>query len=174
MKKLIKNLFLAIGALIFAAVVLLSTVYFGLSIFGETAFAAELPDIEEPCGLSTEELETVLKYDLKPYAQAFLNAEEDYGINACFLASISALESGWGRYRFKENNIFGFGQKAFDDVEHCIDYVAWYLRKNYLNEEGKYYRGGTIADIGKVWCPDDGYWVRQVSGIYRRMTDVKD
>ena len=74
---------------------------------GTECFAAEIPGIEEPCGLSTEELEAVLKYDLKPYAQEFLYAEEDYGINACFLASIAALESGWGRYQFKENNIFG-------------------------------------------------------------------
>ena len=52
------------------------------------AYAAELPDIEEPCGLSAEELEERLKGNLKPYAQAFLHAEEDYEINALFLCGI--------------------------------------------------------------------------------------
>jgi hypothetical protein len=76
------------------------------------------------------------------------------------------LESGWGEHRFKTNNIFGFGQKEFLSIPHCIDYVAWYLRKNYINENGRYYRGGTISDIGKIWCPDGGEWVRLVTGIY--------
>ena len=79
-----------------------------MSIFGVEAFAYELPSIEEPCGMSTEELETVLKGELKNYAQAFLHAEADYEINACFLASIAALESGWGEHQFRPNNIFGF------------------------------------------------------------------
>ena len=131
------------------------------------AFAAELPSIEEPCGLSAEELEERLKGNLKPYAQAFLYAEEDYEINACFLASIAALESGWGEHQFRPNNIFGFGRMEFESVPKCIDYVSWYLRKHYLNENGKYYRGGTISDIGKIWCPDGtGEWVRLVTGIY--------
>lgn len=136
---------------------------------GIKAFAAELPSITEPCGMSTEELEAVLKGNLKQYAQEFLNAEEDYHINACFLASIAALESGWGEHQFKTNNIFGFGQKEFLSIPHCIDYVAWFLRKHYINENGRYYRGGTIADIGKIWCPDDGEWVRLVIGIYGGM-----
>lgn len=131
---------------------------------GVEAFA--MPNIEEPCGMDVEELEAVLKYDLKQYAQDFLNAEEDYEINACFLASVSALESGWGRFCFKPNNIFGFGRKAFDSVPDCIDYVAWYLRKNYLNENGKYYRGGTIDDIAKVYCPGIEAWPKLIKQIY--------
>ena len=156
--KLIKELFFAllIGAII-ATMILFPIV---------NAYAAELPDIEEPCGMSTEELEGVLKGELKQYAQEFLHAEEDYEINACFLVSIAALESGWGEHQFRPNNIFGFGRMEFESVPKCIDYVSWYLRKHYLNKNGKYYRGGTISDIGKIWCPDGGEWVRLVTGIY--------
>jgi hypothetical protein len=169
MKKFLKTLlsireWLEVGTVLALTVILFFAV--SLSIAKEDAFAAELPSITEPCGMSTEELESVLKGNLKRYAQEFLNAEEDYHINACFLASIAALESGWGEHQFKTNNIFGFGQKEFLSIPHCIDYVAWYLRKNYINENGRYYRGGTIADIGKIWCPDDGTWVRLVTGIY--------
>jgi hypothetical protein len=156
--QIIKEIFISFffGTII-AFVIIFSTV---------NAYAAEIPSIEEPCGLSTEEFEHRLKHELKPLAKTFLEAEEKFKINACFLASVSALESGWGRYHFIENNIFGFGRKTFESKEECILFVAEYLRKNYLNEDGKYFRGGTISAIGKIWCPDDGTWVRLVTGIY--------
>lgn len=147
----------------FSAGLLIAAIIISCSV---NAHASSLPDITEPCEMSTEELSAVLKYNLKPYAEAFLNAEADYDINACFLASIAALESGWGRYMFRENNIFGFGKKDFESVEKCIDYVAWFLRKNYLNETGRYYRGGTIEAIGSVYCPDGGEWAELVTSIY--------
>jgi hypothetical protein len=152
----------------FAMTIVYICVLAGMSIFGTEAFGAELPSIEEPCGLSTEELEAVLKGELKNYAQAFLHAEADYEINACFLASIAALESGWGEHQFRPNNIFGFmTRKQFSSVEENIDFVSWWLRKHFLNENGRYYRGGTISDIGKIWCPDGtGDWERLVTGIY--------
>lgn len=151
--------------------VLCVCVRIGLSIFGTQAFGYEFPSIEEPCGMSTEELEAVLKGELKNYAQEFLNAEEDYGISATFLASVAAAESAWGEKQFRTNNIFGFGKMEFESIPKCIDYVSWYLRKHYLNENGKYYRGGTISDIGKIWCPDNGEWVRLVTGIYGGMVN---
>ena len=139
----------------------------GLSIFGVEAFAYELPGIEEPCGLSTEELEARLKGDLKQYAGAFLQAEADYEINALFLCAVAAAESGWGEHQFRPNNIFGFmSRKSFESVEHNIDFVSWWIRKHYLNKNGRYYRGGTISAVGKIWCPDGGEWVRLVTGIY--------
>ena len=172
MKK-ITDIIIGIGTFFAVAAAAMVIVWFcvlvGMSIFGTQAFGAELPSIEEPCGMSTEKLESVLKGELKQYAQEFIWAEEDYGINACFLASIAALESGWGEHQFRPNNVFGFGRMKFESVPKCIDYVSWYLRKHYLNESGKYYRGGTIADIGKIWCPDGGQWVRLVTGIYGGM-----
>jgi hypothetical protein len=158
--KLIKELFFAllIGAII-ATMILFPAV---------NAYAAELPGITEPCGLSVEELESRLKGNLKNYAQAFLHAEEDYEINALFLCAVAALESGWGERCFRPNNFFGFmTSREFRSPEECIDFVAWWLKKHYLNENGKYYRGGTISAIGKIWCPDGtGDWERLVAGIY--------
>ena len=162
--KFVSMVLIVAAVLIAAWIFLTACVYFGVQ-----TFAAELPSITEPCGFTVEQLESKLKHDLKPYAQEFLNAEEDYGINACFIASVAALESGWGRFMHVDNNIFGFGQKKFDSVEHSIDYVSWFLYKNYIREDGRYYRGGTIADIGTVYCPDGGEWVELVSGIYWRL-----
>lgn len=153
-----------IGVLVAVSVILGLCVACGVEIFGERAFAAEIPSITEPCGMSTEELTAVLKYSLKPYAEDFLRAEEDYQVNACFLASISALESGWGRKCFRKNNIFGFGQREFETVTKCIDYVAWFLRKNYLNENGRYYNGATIEGVSVRYCDEE--WARLVEDIY--------
>lgn len=163
------GMFFAVAAA--AMVIVWLCVLVGMSIFGTQAFAYELPSIEEPCGMSTEELETVLKGNLKNYAQEFLWAEEDYGISATFLASIAAAESAWGRYCFRPNNIFGYmTSRKFSSIPENIDFVAWKLKKNYLNKNGKYYRGGTIEAIGKIWCPDGtGDWERLVTGIYSRM-----
>lgn len=155
----------------FAMLIIYLCVLAGMSIFGTEAFAAELPSIEEPCGLSTEELEAVLKGELKQYAQEFLWVEEDYGVSATFLCAVAAAESGWGEHCFRPYNFFGFmTNKEFSSAAENIDFVAWWLRKHYLNENGRYYRGGTISDIGKIWCPDGtGDWERLVTGIYSRM-----
>lgn len=151
--------------------ILLACVSFGMKVFGVEAFGTELPSITEPCGLSTEEFEAVLKGDLKNYAKEFLQAEADYEINAVFLASIAAAESAWGEKQFRPNNIFGFmTRKEFGSVEHNIDFVAWWLREHYLNEWGCYYRGGTIKAVGEIWCPDNGEWVDLVTSIYAQMS----
>ncbi len=169
--EILKGIVLVILVSVISMLAVWICVVLGTSIFGEQAFGYETLSITEPCGLSTEELESVLKGELKQYAQEFLNAEEDYEINACFLASIAAAESGWGEHQFRLNNIFGFGRAEFESVPKCIDYVSWYLRKHYLNENGKYYRGGTIEAIGRIWCPDDGEWVKLVTGIYGGMAN---
>ena len=131
---------------------------------GVKAFACEF-DVTAPCGLSTEELEAVLKYDLKEYAEEFLQAEEDYGINACFLASIAALESGWGRSDLakNKNNLFGWkgkdGYKEFESPERCIDFVAWKLSKKYINKGLD-----TIDKIAPVYCNEE--WAGYLKDIW--------
>lgn len=116
--------------------------------------------------ISLEELEAGLKYDLIPLASYFLEAEELYGVNACYLASIAALESGWGRYQFRENNLFGFGRKSFDTPEECIYYVAEFLATEYLSEDGKYFGGGySLYHVNKYYNGSDE-WYEGVCSVY--------
>lgn len=116
--------------------------------------------------VSLEELEAGLKYELVPLAAYFLQAEELYGVNACYLASIAALESGWGRYQFRENNLFGFGRKSFDTPEECIYYVAEFLATEYLSEDGRYFGGGySLYHVNKYYNGSDE-WYESVSSIY--------
>ena len=119
-----------------------------------------------PSNVTSEELAAALKYDLISLASCFIEAEELYGVNACYLASIAALESGWGRYQFKENNLFGFGHMSFDSPEECIYYVAEFLATNYLVEDGRYFSGGyTLRHVNKYYNGSDE-WLYKVSSIY--------
>lgn len=116
--------------------------------------------------VSLKELEAGLKYELVPLAAYFLQAEELYGVNACYLAAIAALESGWGRYQFRENNLFGFGRKSFDTPEECIYYVAEFLATEYLSEDGRYFGGGySLYHVNKYYNGSDE-WYESVSSIY--------
>ena len=148
----------------------LSTAFFIAIIFA-TSLSTFGYDLSEPCGLSEQELAGKLKYELVQYAEDFLDAENEHGVNACFLAAVASLESGHGRYCFRPNNIFGWSGKSFDSVPDCIDYVAEKLKKNYIDPNGKYYRGGTIADIGKIYCPGNEDWVRLVSSIFEKLSE---
>lgn len=154
MKKAIKTVLAVV-----LAILLLST---------ETA-AATIPAITEPCGMTAEELDEHLKGDLIGYAASFLQAEEDYGINACFLASVAGLESGWGRSKVakNKNNLFGWtknsgGYKEFDSYENCIDWCSWKIKKNYI-DKGR----TTIASIGEKYCDEE--WSEIVTKIYGGM-----
>lgn len=119
-----------------------------------------------PSNVSIAELEAGLKYELVPLAAYFLEAERLYGVNACYLASIAALESGWGRYQFRENNLFGFGRKSFDTPEECIYYVAEFLATEYLSEDGRYFGGGySLYHVNKYYNGSDE-WYESVSSIY--------
>ena len=122
-------------------------------------------DVTAPCEMSTEELSAVLKYELKEYAGEFLQAEKDYGINACFLASIAAHESSWGRSDLakNKNNLFGWkgrnGYKEFESPERCIDFVAWKLSKKYISKGLD-----TIDEIAPVYCNEE--WAGYVKDIW--------
>lgn len=106
-------------------------------------------DLTTLSGVTAKELDDVLKYDLKGLGEYFVKAEQEHGVNALFLASVAALESGWGRYCFKENNMFGYGSMSFNSKEECIDFVAMKLKENYLSPNGKYHNGYTIDAVNK-------------------------
>lgn len=108
-----------------------------------------------PCGLTVQELESGLLGGLKPYAKAFLQAEEETGVNAVFLAAVAALESGWGDSRIaqEKNNLFGWGgasgYMAFESKEACISKVAERIKALYLTPEGKYFNGYTVQAVNE-------------------------
>lgn len=110
-------------------------------------------DLRTPSGYTSQELESGLLKGLVPLAGQFIAAEEYYGVNAVFLAAVSALESGWGQSGWsKHNNIFGYGnKKAFDSKAKCIFDVTGAIRRNYLSPDGRYFKGYTIDGVNHYY-----------------------
>lgn len=121
-------------------------------------------DLREPSGLTYEELENSLKGELRELAPAYYHIEKVYGINAVFKASQDAIESGWGEYCFKENNISGwFTHSSFSSKEECVLYTSKLFKDMYLTEPdytnkniGINFNGYTIPDISIKYNPIDG------------------
>lgn len=126
-------------------------------------------DMDSECGLTLEQLEKGLMYDLVPLASTYLQVEEELEVNAVFKAAQDALESNWGQDCFDENNISGFfTHRDFICKEECIWFVSerlhsWYLTdpEDHCDDEycgvGQFFNGYSIYDVSVKYCPaDDG------------------
>lgn len=89
-------------------------------------------------------------------AQAFVNAEDVYGVNALYLASTIGWESGWARYHSGYNNVAGWkystGWADFNSEYECIMTVAEGLSTHFRESVGDY-----LGDITSMYCPEPGY-----------------
>ena len=136
-----------------------------------------------PSNITAEELSSGLLYDLKRYAGCFVEMEKEYGVNAIFLASVAALESGWCRtdIAVNNNNLFGYknpsgnGFRYFSSKEDSIVTVAKHLKTNYLTEGAPYYNGLSIKGINVKYCEQKD-WYKKIdmiaAGIIDRITNT--
>ena len=145
----------------------------GEMVFALTKDEAKKIDLTESANLTAEELELGLKGNLKGLGENFVSAEEEHGVNALFLAGLAALESGWGKHCFKQNNLFGWSGKSFESFDDCIDYVAKKLAENYLDENGKHYHGSDLAGVNKSYCGTD-QWLSGVAGTMVKISNGID
>ncbi len=128
------------------------------------------------CGWTEEQLAHALQGNLSQYAAVFLDAERTYHVNAVFLASVAAHESGWGKSKLaiERNNLFGIksgdSYKRFSSKEACILYAAEYLSVNYLSPDGRYFHGYEVKDVCVRYCGSDN-WTRQIERI---MNDINE
>lgn len=114
---------------------------------------------------TAQEIESVLKYQLKGLGQAFHDTAKKYDVNPLFLVSICGLESGWGRHMLKRNNIAGVLNCSFKSKNSCIEYLAKLLATKY-SEGGPCHHGeNTISDISLNYCPDGGHWNSLITSI---------
>lgn len=116
--------------------------------------------------LSTTTVQALPKHDM--YDKKFAEMEQKYVVSASFAKAVAIQESGWftsNGYKNK-NNPFGITSKGklkrFDSVDESIDYFG-----NLLSSEQ--YKGKSIEEIGKVYCPTDKDWARDVRWIMRRV-----
>ena len=119
----------------------------------------------------------------EPYVAAILTEERKHSVNAFYLISIYALESGWvdstatrkcnnlGGVKYSSGQKYANGTKktyncmktgdtghyaGFDSVASFIDYHATLLHKHYLTPGGKYYNGKTPEGVVIRYCPGGG------------------
>jgi len=116
------------------------------------------------------------KTPLPPLGAAFVKAERDYGINARTLLGIAMLESGYGTSYLArvKRNLFGFNAldrdpiafaTTFPSYEACIDYVARYIRDEYLSPTGGMWGSfPTLRAVNLAYATDPG-WADKIAHI---------
>ncbi len=147
-----------------AVLIMISIVFSGVEVFAANEKIMKKIDLTIPCGYSAEELSRGLSGELDLFSKDFIAAEEKYGVNALFLCAVAALESGWGKYCFRPNNIFGWSGKDFETKEECIDFVASKIAEHYLSENGKYYNGKTVSGVNVYYNGND-FWEEKILEI---------
>lgn len=121
-------------------------------------------------GITEEEMKEVLinttgSKTMAHLASAFVKAEQEYGVNAFFMAGIVALESGFATSRraVEDNNLTGYEVysdssegRLFSSHDESVLHTARHLSKNYLKEDAIYYNGLSVDAIQIMYCPDEG------------------
>jgi len=97
---------------------------------------------------------------LAQYAEEFVKASHEYGIDYRIVASISIIESGGGKKNFRPYNAWGWGKRGFESWTEGI----WAVSKGI----GKYYSLGATTPklISVSYCPPNAEnWARNVQGV---------
>ena len=110
----------------------------------------------------------------------FVNRQNSYGTNALIMASVGAIESGWGSSSIAQskNNLFGLNAvdsspgesaDAYKSVDACIQtFSETYLSKRYLRAGWSFYHGGFLGDKASgmnVSYASDPYWGEKCSTL---------
>jgi len=126
-------------------------------------------DVSKPSGVTLADLQLVSKGAFVGIEDAFLKAEQDYGVNCLFVMGIASLESANGTICYRPNNMFGFGGRSFSSKSECVDVVARALAYNYLSPGGSLYNGTRITDVNKRYAASstwDEKVCRNMAGYY--------
>ena len=130
--------------------------------------------------VTVDDLYTVLEgtelYDLAPI---YVEAENLYGVNALFIAGLTAQESGWGTSQraINDNNLTGFGVYSKSAVginantkrDNILQTTAW-LKDKYLTEGGSFFNGYSIRAVNIKYClgsdgQTDYHWSSNITAI---------
>ncbi|MGG0299975.1 S-layer homology domain-containing protein [Bacillus albus] len=109
----------------------------------------------------------------------FIQAQNEYGVNALYLAAHAILESGYGKSEiaYRKHNLFGLRAYDWDPFAHAkylpsyalsISYNADYVRKNYLEPDARYFKGYTLPDINDKYATDKS-WAGKIANIMERI-----
>lgn len=138
-------------------------------------------NVTEKSNLTYTQISKMLEgTNLQPLARHYLELEQTYGINALFVMSLTAEESGWGTSNVALNNNNISGQRinevyrTFPSWKDCLTETFRLISEDYVNPEGKYYVGSSdIYDINSVYCPDTekDSWANNIQAIAQNLKD---
>lgn len=120
-------------------------------------------DLRVTSDIKVEELSMLLQgTKLQHLAQDYIDAQNTYGVNALFLAALTANESGWGTSWLAENknNLTGYAAypgkerdaRHFSSKRESIMETAKLLSNHYLNPNGKYHNGYSLEEVNIMYC----------------------
>ena len=126
----------------------------------------------EPSNITREQMYNILEGTaLQTLSDGYVYMEEVYGINALFLVSLSAEESGWGRSELAiyNNNLGGIKSTTgdweyFNDWFECLSFKADLLYNDYLCNDGQYHYGTSIWDVNIAYC-EQTTWAENINTI---------
>ncbi|MET3683008.1 beta-N-acetylglucosaminidase [Alkalibacillus flavidus] len=119
---------------------------------------------------------------LEGLGDAFIKAQEEYGVNALFLMSLAVHESAWGTSNIAQdkNNLFGLNASdndpygnadEFESFEESVMYAGYFIKNGYLNPDDYRYEGpfaGNKTFGLNVRYASDPYWGQKIAGhMYR-------
>lgn len=111
--------------------------------------------------------------------QAFIDAQNTYGVNAALVLAIACLESAYGTssYAVNRNNLFGLAAydsnpdsaTTFSSVEECINQMMGYYLKDWMDIKDYRFFGMHLGNKGSgvnVKYAADPYWGIKIGSIY--------
>lgn len=139
-------------------------------------------DITVLSNLSSEQFYQLLgNTGLLDVAWVFAYAEEHYGINALFLAGLTALESSWGTSNkaIHQNNLTGYNivsdhsSYSFESRADSVLATAKLLATHYVPSDGKYHNGLSVWGVNEKYCAQSDWADKIVSIANRLLNDLK-
>ena len=126
------------------------------------------PDnLSERSNVTVEQLTEMLQgTELCQYSDLFLQKETEYNINALFLVSLSAVQSGWGEDPICEgiNNITGVtGWRYYESVDACLEDTCQYLNTEYINEDA------SLSNLSKKHVEDSETWADTIVTVIEEL-----
>ncbi|PEC54700.1 N-acetylmuramoyl-L-alanine amidase [Bacillus cereus] len=141
-------------------------------------------DVTLPSNITAQQIDNFIKEwhpdsPLIGTGKDFIQAQNEYGVSALYLAAHAILESGYGKSEiaYRKHNLFGL--KAFDwdpfayakylpSYGQSISYNADYVRKNYLEEGAPHFNGYTLPDMNVKYATDKA-WAGKIANIMERI-----
>lgn len=137
----------------------------------ESVLTFDPSNITQLSGVTAETLELAISgTGLEGLGQAYIDGENAYHINAIFLLSVTALESGWGEspLAVKKNNVSGFrayDSNPYDSATTFVTKSDSILRTSeVLSKEYVDFGLQSIDEIGNKYASDTE-WASKVHSV---------